>query len=838
MSGSTLERPRFVEGQYIGAGDLDAIVAYHRARLAEHLLGGHSWGIVSGLALVERPDPAGGIEVWLQPGTALDGYGRGIVVRTAMRIPVDHLQGRPTGSYRVWIGAREEGQAALRPGYGGCACDADAFTRMAEGYELEFGELRLDEREGGVHYNGALSPDARLVRRLLDTGGPFLCDGSVPEQAPHPRGARARWLVPLGQVQWDEAMARLVALPTDDARRLSRRVRRNAGLVGESLLGADGLLRLRPRLVQPKKDAPDSEVQTVCDALALRDADLALVDGRPVFHEPVWIESNLRLVGNGRIWGGRWEFRKPDGTDDGRMLAVGAAANAVAPGPGRDLAVALGTQADGSNRLVVGVLAADGTVQPAIRLTSDGRIAIGTDAPQSAVHVEGGGPTQIHSGGTDGGLSFASRDAVSYTLAPNAGQRWLWYANGGKARLWSGSDKLVVTPEGRLGLGTATPQRAIHVEGDSPTEIHSGGMGGGLSFANRDTKSFVDVPAGGERWVWYALGGKARLWSGGDKLAVTPTGQLGIGTDAPRSDLKLEVRGQIGMLQAPARLYMLGSAIADDGDRILRITSGGDRVEIGAFGTQPLKLNIGGEFGRTDGPSWLHLYGSRIGDQGDGVLRIRSGGDYVAFDGNDRVGIGVALPSHTLHVQGTAYKSTGPNWLTPSDERLKKDVAPVEGALGKLLRLRGVRFAWRDPTTAGGYAGIETGLLAGEVEKVFPEWVETGPDGYKLLNIRGFEALVVEALRELQAANVSIHGFEALVVEALRELRAEHAALRERVEALVAEELRELRADNAVLRERVEALEHRAAGGDAGGPLASRPKRPRRASSPPGTAKR
>jgi hypothetical protein len=44
----TLERPRFVEGQYIGADDLDAIVAYHRSRQAEHQLAAHSWGSRAG----------------------------------------------------------------------------------------------------------------------------------------------------------------------------------------------------------------------------------------------------------------------------------------------------------------------------------------------------------------------------------------------------------------------------------------------------------------------------------------------------------------------------------------------------------------------------------------------------------------------------------------------------------------------------------------------------------------------------------------------------------------------------------------------------------------------
>jgi len=65
------------------------------------------------------------------------------------------------------------------------------------------------------------------------------------------------------------------------------------------------------------------------------------------------------------------------------------------------------------------------------------------------------------------------------------------------------------------------------------TEIHSGGAVGGFSFANRNTQSFVETPAAGERWVWYAQDGKARLWSGVNRLAVLPSGEVGIGTDFP-----------------------------------------------------------------------------------------------------------------------------------------------------------------------------------------------------------------------------------------------------------------------------------------------------------------
>lgn len=78
---------------------------------------------------------------------------------------------------------------------------------------------------------------------------------------------------------------------------------------------------------------------------------------------------------------------------------------------------------------------------------------------------------------------------------------------------------------GSVGIGTGAPQRRLHVE---DTEIHSGGSGSGFSFGNRQTAGFVQNPGGGERWVWYASGGIARLWSGSDKLTVMTNGDVAL----------------------------------------------------------------------------------------------------------------------------------------------------------------------------------------------------------------------------------------------------------------------------------------------------------------------
>ena len=67
------------------------------------------------------------------------------------------------------------------------------------------------------------------------------------------------------------------------------------------------------------------------------------------------------------------------------------------------------------------------------------------------------------------------------------------------------------------------------------------------------------------------------------------------------------------------------------------------------------------------------------------------------------------------------------------------------------MKIRGVTFEYLDPDKIGELKGERVGVIAQEVEKVFPDWVSSRDDGYKHVTFRGFEALTVEALRELRA---------------------------------------------------------------------------------------
>ncbi|MGL5064909.1 MAG: tail fiber domain-containing protein [Microcoleus sp.] len=85
--------------------------------------------------------------------------------------------------------------------------------------------------------------------------------------------------------------------------------------------------------------------------------------------------------------------------------------------------------------------------------------------------------------------------------------------------------------------------------------------------------------------------------------------------------------------------------------------------------------------------------------------------------------------------------------LNASDVRMKKDIRNLSKVLDKVLSLRGVSFQWKDsqPETLP-----QLGMIAQEVETVFPELVEMGPNNMKAINYTGFIAILIEAIKEQQ----------------------------------------------------------------------------------------
>lgn len=118
-----------------------------------------------------------------------------------------------------------------------------------------------------------------------------------------------------------------------------------------------------------------------------------------------------------------------------------------------------------------------------------------------------------------------------------------------------------------------------------------------------------------------------------------------------------------------------------------------------------------------------------------------TGEDTNYFSGD--VGIGLNNPGYELEVNGN-IGATGFIY-TASDESLKTDIYTIPNALQRVLQLEGVNFTFIETGEEG------LGLIANDVEEIFPELVNTNPEtGLKSLQYGNLVAPLIEAIKEQQ----------------------------------------------------------------------------------------
>lgn len=191
--------------------------------------------------------------------------------------------------------------------------------------------------------------------------------------------------------------------------------------------------------------------------------------------------------------------------------------------------------------------------------------------------------------------------------------------------------------------------------------------------------------------------------------------------------------------------------------------------------------------------AWIRYY--RRGDTGEATTfeigTSNDADDHIALISAGGVGIGTINPAAKLEVKGTTKTTKlqlGDKWLLSgdgdgeandtwlrlksstvpqnyyggfaaeklwcssgvangSDIRMKKDIKSLSKSLEKIALLRGVEFRWKDNQQN---TLPQIGIIAQEVEAVFPELVEIGPNNMKSVNYTGFIPILIEGIKEQQ----------------------------------------------------------------------------------------
>jgi hypothetical protein len=340
----------------------------------------------------------------------------------------------------------------------------------------------------------------------------------------------------------------------------------------------------------------------------------------------------------------------------------------------------------------------------------------------------------------------------------------------------NGASRLTVTADGHLGIGTL-PQntdnldRVVDLLGDRSAmlAIRTRDMEGRVMLHDRqlfDADRGMIVGTKTAHPVSLAANGAARL-------TIASDGSVGIGTMRPRpldavsqlvdvygkasAQLVMRTERIEGFLTVSETAFGPASGGSASAGLILG-TRGGSSVALVAGGGRPaLTVNQNGQVVIPE-DLFVRRLTIQTGSAEWKVLLNKAGGDPVT-----------AQPA--------------PTPVIPSDARLKTAVRPLTGALAAVLRLTGLRYRWAETgldyltrdvaegLSAGPGAtddehrqlrvaavararaaldGDDIGLLAQDVERVVPEVVQDGPDGYKHIRYAQLTALLVEAVKEQQ----------------------------------------------------------------------------------------
>lgn len=113
-------------------------------------------------------------------------------------------------------------------------------------------------------------------------------------------------------------------------------------------------------------------------------------------------------------------------------------------------------------------------------------------------------------------------------------------------------------------------------------------------------------------------------------------------------------------------------------------------------------------------------------------------------------------PDNGLYVHGNiVYNGTLSH---SSDVRFKQHITPLLKSLDGITRLRGVRYYWNKQAFPQREFTAESqiGLIAQEVELIYPELVQTSPDGFKSIDYVKLTPILLEAIKELHSNNVQL----------------------------------------------------------------------------------
>jgi hypothetical protein len=328
-----------------------------------------------------------------------------------------------------------------------------------------------------------------------------------------------------------------------------------------------------------------------------------------------------------------------------------------------------------------------------------------------------------------------------------------------------------------LGLGTVSPLDRFHVQ-----FTNTAGSQTGLAVQN-----LGNTATSYSGMLFYDHTGALRQFQGYNNSTgeyrinnISPTGSINFMIGST-SRFKVDTTGRVGIGEtSPA--YALDVLHGGNGDGLrVRSSTSYSLVDIdGADGEAGMRFIGNGVF------QWLVR--NRAADNFFEIRRLSGGGTAMVIrPDNGYVGL-AADPVDRLQVNGNMrlfgclmnFSGTVVAGACSSDARYKRDITPFPSLLDRFARLTPVDYFWKADEFPNKHFGAERtwGLIAQDVQTVFPELVATDADGFLTVDYSRLPLMTVQAVKELKAENDELKRRLAALESTLEALAAQLAARR------------------------------------------------------------
>jgi hypothetical protein len=346
-----------------------------------------------------------------------------------------------------------------------------------------------------------------------------------------------------------------------------------------------------------------------------------------------------------------------------------------------------------------------------------------------------------------------------------------WRTAGG-----STTEAMRLTSDGKLGIGTNNPQEKLDVAGNvnasgfkvpngtssqylmADGSVSSSGGGAGGNFVDLENNQTID---GYKNFAKDITIKDLTIGHGG----FNEISDVAFGNNALTSNQSGTYNVAIGQNAAHnnnsgSNNVVIGSAANyynESSNEIVAIGNGALHAEKGAGNTA------------------LGAWSGHRGDISDNLTnsvfvgRNASAGN-GAIDNAVAIGYGANVDaSNTIQLGNggitdvkTSGTITGTGFVTTSDLRLKKNIAPLEHSLEAVMQLNPVSYDKKKSMDSSDYSIKENGFIAQELKNVFPTLVKEGTDKDMLLSVN-YTALIPVLTKAIQEQQIEINELKELV---------------------------------------------------------------------------